>query len=257
MHDTDEQMTIFIDGLDPSIRTLVARHREQRPRHELSYQELAQFARDGGDAYRARTEAQTTRTARVPRANGISRTQPNLLLSQATSSLVGSHVDGELMLVGDGPELESDRTSELPSTEPPASDLVPTMPAHPQGDPHSADAEVDATLYAAGPGRRVVRHLALPYQTPAANRGRPGWIDNRNQYQPQQPTRDLSIICHTCYAGGHYASECKLPFNSFQMIVNNYNALSDAQKATVPQRSYQQASALMRLEKDDEGASKN
>ena len=51
MHVTDEQMKIFIDGLDPSIRTLVARHREQRPRHKLSYQELAQFARDEGDEY--------------------------------------------------------------------------------------------------------------------------------------------------------------------------------------------------------------
>ena len=127
------------------------------------------------------------------------------------------------MLVGGGPELGSDRTSDLPSTEPPPSDLVPTAPAPPSlaGDPTSAEAEVDATLYAAGPIRRVVRPLALPYQNSATSRSRPGWIDNRNLYQPQQPTRDPSIICHTCYAGGHYASECKLPLNSFQMIVNN------------------------------------
>lgn len=59
--DTDK-MNVFVDGLSSVIRTIVARYRESVPRYELTYERLVQFARDEGDAYRARQGTQSQQT---------------------------------------------------------------------------------------------------------------------------------------------------------------------------------------------------
>ena len=50
----DDKMTTFVNGLSPTIRTLVARFRETPPVRHLTFMTLTQFARDEGIAYRAR-----------------------------------------------------------------------------------------------------------------------------------------------------------------------------------------------------------
>lgn len=54
VHDEDEKMTAFVDGLDTSIRTVVARFRDNEARYEMTYGRLVQFAKDEGNSYRAR-----------------------------------------------------------------------------------------------------------------------------------------------------------------------------------------------------------
>ena len=239
-------MTIFIDGLDPSIRTLVARHREQRPRHELTYQELAQFARDEGDAYRARRQVTVQpKVPRIPRASIVDRAQANMLLTPVPSVATGSgHSHDDLFIIGSEQELESDRTSDLPSTDP----SIQAPPQQEAGNElESADSEVDATLYASAGPPRIARPQPVPFQNAGTSRARPGWVD-RNRHQPQPPTCDASIICQTCYAPGHYANECKLQFHHFLQIVKNFDALPNEQRAALLRRSYDRALSLSRLD---------
>lgn len=40
IHDEDEKMTLFIDGLDDSTRTVVARFRDNEHRHKMTYERL-------------------------------------------------------------------------------------------------------------------------------------------------------------------------------------------------------------------------
>lgn len=49
MHNEDEKMTVFVDGLDNSIRTFVARFRDNEARYEMTFERLVQFAKDEGD----------------------------------------------------------------------------------------------------------------------------------------------------------------------------------------------------------------
>ena len=44
VYDEIDKMTFFVNGLLPSIQTVVARHREAQARRDLSYEELVQFA---------------------------------------------------------------------------------------------------------------------------------------------------------------------------------------------------------------------
>ena len=55
VYDEIDKMTFFVNGLLPSIQTVVARHRESQARRDLSYEELVQFAQDEGESHRART----------------------------------------------------------------------------------------------------------------------------------------------------------------------------------------------------------
>ena len=57
----DEKMTIFVDGLQPEIRTTVARYREDQPRYEMTLERLIHHAQDEGDALRARISAEQSR----------------------------------------------------------------------------------------------------------------------------------------------------------------------------------------------------
>ena len=61
IHLEDEKMTFFVDGLQPELRTTVARYREDQPRHEMTLERLVHHAQDEGDALRARIIAEGER----------------------------------------------------------------------------------------------------------------------------------------------------------------------------------------------------
>ena len=49
-------MSFYADGLVPNIRTIVVRFRENEFRHNMTFERLIQFAKDEGEAARARYE---------------------------------------------------------------------------------------------------------------------------------------------------------------------------------------------------------
>lgn len=249
VHEPSEQMTIFIDGLNPTIRTLVARYREQQGRHELTFQQLVQYARDEGEAYRARLQTGTPAPRNVlaaPATNTRTGGRPRqaLLLSPAPSSArssEASHRTGqaELFYVQESAAYETDPlpsvpTSELPSTE------------EGQVEPPNGDTEADPMLYGE---RRMVSFVPaprVPYQPPGVNRQRPGWVDPRNRSEP--PPRGQDVICHSCYGRAHFANECTHPFRESATIVRNYEQLSAEEKLTTNPRSYEAAKAVAKLD---------
>ena len=108
VHDEVAKTTFFINGLHPAIRSIVARFRESQPRRCVTFDAIVHYARDEGDAYRARQPTRnlpTRRSSPAPRAvHFIEDARPQ---------------DEEQLLLA--PE-QSDITSQLPSTlqsEPP------------------------------------------------------------------------------------------------------------------------------------------
>lgn len=55
VHSSDEKTTMFVDVLDESTKTLLARYREQEQRE--TYLEVVQFALAEGEAVRARRKS--------------------------------------------------------------------------------------------------------------------------------------------------------------------------------------------------------
>ena len=54
IHLEDEKMSFFVDGLQPELRTTVARYREDQPQQEMTLERLVHHSQDEGDALRAR-----------------------------------------------------------------------------------------------------------------------------------------------------------------------------------------------------------
>ncbi len=105
--DETDKMSTFVNGLQPTIRTLVARHRESVSAKRLTYTALAQYAKDEGEAYRARQPSlKPVRSARgdvlimdtesppTSRPSVSFESEPSA--SAATSSDTPPPVEGEL-----------------------------------------------------------------------------------------------------------------------------------------------------------------
>lgn len=60
VHSAEDRSNIFIDGLDPMIRTLGSRRRKER--RKTTYLELFQYAQAEGDALRVRRGLKAVRT---------------------------------------------------------------------------------------------------------------------------------------------------------------------------------------------------
>ena len=229
----DEQMTLFIDGLSPVIRTLVARFRESHPRRELSYERIVQFARDEGDAYRARAR---------PGGKTLLRPDPGLKRDRvqfAESSLEERHrspsghqprhgdVDNlNLIQVGAGP---SDLTSDLPTTLDGSHDQL--------CEPYNPKLYGERPRVAAPPVPYMGRGTYVA-------RGRPGWMARAGP-APRAHQSDKAV-CYTCYGKGHYSAECVLPLRELSTVIRNYESFSEIEKATVPVNGYHRARAQFR-----------
>lgn len=50
-----DKMTLYVDGLLPQIRTVVACYREDQPHSPFNLENLEQYALDEGEAYQSRT----------------------------------------------------------------------------------------------------------------------------------------------------------------------------------------------------------
>lgn len=237
-----EKITLFVDGLDPTIRSLVARYREAS-RRGLSFEQLVHYAQDEGDTYRARVGAHRSRQApaliaqpakqvrlrtKDPRANALLAESSVEFRddSSAHQGLTRQDHQGEVHFLG---AMSSDHTSQLPTGS--------TVVSHDYDDADSA------LVMNQVPAPRV------PYQELSAQvkRSRPGWRDNVER-------STLALICHICYAKGHISPNCLLRARELATVIGNYEALSPEEKMIVPQQSYLQALAATRVSVPRESA---
>ena len=248
VHSTEEKMTMFIDGLDPGIRSLVARHREgqrdkTRGRGLFTYLDLVRFAQNEGDALRARRPRLASKppdprvsARRSPlRGNTLLRGQsptrgraPNLLLdspedSRLTRSAGVSHprMDDELYLLpDDGIVATSDVHSTVETAEP-----------------------SDSAMLVQGHNRIPAPRVPHQGQDRATRFNRPGWVDNRRVNA--KPDRPQALVCYSCYALGHTSPDCVGNSNMEpERVMRNFQSLSPSAQQHVPADSYWRAKAL-------------
>ena len=230
VHSLEEKMTMFVNGLDPAIEPLVARHRESHPK--ITYLELVYFARDEGNANRAR-RAQGRRPnivvipkKSVPRKERASAmmtdSDDDFLETRSISRAFDNNVD-PLQYIGDGEY--SFPTTDLPTTYDTAFE-----------DPSR---EEDA-MFVMEQRRHVPSPRVAFSERDATMSRRPGWIQDRRYAKPQHGGRSRAdgIICHGCYEKEHIQSDCPLTLKELWKVVKNYEALTDAEKARVPPISY-------------------
>ena len=219
---------MFIDGLDPAIKTLVARQREAKRR--ITYLELIQFARSEGEAHRAR-QPRGRPSIRIP-DTGRKRHHVSFLESPSASQgslnrRSGDDLDNVHLLQEDA----SLPSTELPSTSVPSTD--------------TAEVEAAALIQ-----HRFERTPAprIPYGDAWVARGRPGWEDRRRVSQRPQgqapPSPRPELICHACYAkGSHISPRCTLTLAELHLVVSNYESLTPLEQSRVPKNSYYRAKA--------------
>ena len=78
VHSESEKITIYTNGLQPAIRPIVSRFRRNQPRSTLTFERVVSYARDEGDAHRARTRASRSSTPPPSGArSGVATTNPS------------------------------------------------------------------------------------------------------------------------------------------------------------------------------------
>ena len=216
----DELLNIYVDGADARIRSLLARHRETLPRGSVSLDAMIAFARDEGDALRARYPRSSGRSAQSgARVNMVSHGSAGPSHSRHAHDMVG-------LISGD---YTSQATDELPSTV----------------DEDQACLD-EAVLY--GEHRRgrqggYVPAQPLAYETNANRFSRPGWV-NRSP--------DDRFICHTCYAFGHVSTQCTVNIGKAAQIVRNYETLTEEQRKRVPRAAYDCTKAYAKAKSEEQ-----
>ncbi|CAN8065807.1 unnamed protein product [Agarophyton chilense] len=212
VYPTEERCTMFVDGLDPAIRTLVARRREDRPK--ATYLELVQFAGAEGEALRACTPGSGVTSAKA------------LMLQPSTPS--PSMIDEQAFRRDyDNVQLAHSDVHSLPTTE-----LPSTLD-------ESQYVIGDDTLLYAGNGR--VRAPRVPQESGNVCFSRPGWRDTRPAVkfaEPRHPTPAYGLIYNLCYKPGRTSPQCVLSLQEWAQVVVNYEALSPEDKAAVRIASY-------------------
>ena len=253
VHPLSEKVQYFIDALDRAIKSLVSRHRERY--RKATFLEFVQFAEAEGDA----------RSARQPTRN------PIILQQGSTFKLKEGN-----FIVGDPSELDTGSTSTTKAGTgndalhyicPDSSSIVPVLipttdlPSTTTGyPPNELTAESDPLFAIHGGHHRYGRAgyqqkisaSAVPYQkhAPHMSGTRPGWVDRsqapaRNAVTPVHSV-PAEWICHSCYGRAeHLAPQCTLSLKDIQKIVENYEDLSESERARVPDTSYSRIKNLV------------
>lgn len=231
VHSMDDKMTLYVDGLDKTIKSLVARHRERHPR--IRFLELIQFAQAEGDAVRARSgmSSRTRRLGTYPTrdeslAQRAAKRGKALYLESPENSRLSTQTPRESHVGHDDLQYLDEPVGSIPTTELPSTESLQ-----------------ESELMAMEQRRYPYQRNAVVPPPGGITEKSPGWVNNRlvGNYQGRQNREGL--ICYSCYARHHLSAECTLSVRNLGQVILNYEALSEAERARVPANSYWQAKA--------------
>ncbi|CAN8062292.1 unnamed protein product [Agarophyton chilense] len=214
VYSASERCKMFVDGLDPAIKALVARRREEKRR--MSYLELVQYAQAEVDSLRAR-QPTGRRLSKVLHAEVSSPS-----LSLLNRGVVGTDHDNVQFTWNDDYSMA---TTDLPTTS------VETS-------------EGDLAFF----GGTIVTAAQLAHVTNAMRTTRPGWGETqphpRTDVNVRPPFNALSApICLLCYRLGHIAPRCMLTLRDMPSVVTQYESVSPIDQARILNWSYLRSKA--------------
>ena len=226
----NERIGVFVNGLHAAIRTIVSRFRRNQPRSTVTFDSIVSFARDEGDAYRARAVApRASATPIIPRVAAKSpppKPRPRQLVQFAevdvktiSPSSPPAHFSEELLLAQPGPPSPV-ATADLPSTI--ADEPVLAIPERRRS-----------------PSPRPRVH---PTAVPFDPNPRLGW-----GVKAGSPP-----ICYDCYAEDHYSTDCRTTIGDYEEIFENYQKLTPDQRILVRDKYYKLACHLVDPAKIDQ-----
>lgn len=205
---------MFIDGLDPTIRTVVQTHRDGN--RKTTYLELVQHAKYEGDGVRARD---------VHHARGGARPVGVVRPGRRTVNHVRSFSDsGATTAIDEQTDDETFGYLGEVQDEGEVSHLSKTMTT--ASDDQEAFFALQARLRHQVPAPKV-RNLGNP-------NNRPGLVDTRAPTQVRgvegQGPSFQYLVCHYCYAHGHISPNCTLTIRQLIKVLENYGKLSPMRK---------------------------
>jgi len=224
VHGTSEVITMFIDGLRPTIRSLVTGFREATSK--ASYLDVVDFASNHGDAVRAQL-SNTPPLKGNPK--GLASVHPLLALQEGNLSSSTSNMSVQATM-------EQQESLNILQQAPDASTL--STPILSQSET-SGEQE---NLMALG-AQRMVYGPRIPGQS---QQQVAGWVDRQAMPRTNRMTnpRDLMIICHDCYQHGHISPKCTLHLRDLHKVVENYEKLTPQERSIVPSTSYDRVKVL-------------
>ena len=208
----DEKMTLYVEGLAPTIITVVARHGESDNRREMTFKGLAHFARSEDEVVRAHEKLSSSTQTTTPRA--LTSVIPATLVSRTPVYLL-------------------DWFDEI-ATSPQNEELL-SMTQEPQDFGQEAVEEEDLFYV-----DRSLQRRRLPPRVPlhTSRTTRAGWI------APEQP------ICFSCYEKGHLKPQYTLKLSNIEEAVVNFDKLTTNERERVPCTSYDDAQSFLQIRSD-------
>ena len=255
VHSMEEQMTMFIEGLDASIKPMVSQYRQDN--RDVSFLRLVNYAKAQGSASRAkekRTKKVTIHTPPTFKAGNKQKTSYPMRKTHGAVHLAES-ISGsdersaqrsqenqyEGAFVAEGDFIEP---SEGYGHEDYGASGTSTLPT-PTYTTESFSEPTDPVMMFRGRG-----HTPAP-RLPMEDRGttfrRPGWMGRpqnqgrppaRGGPRPQYPVKKHGLVCYHCYEKGHAAPTCILSLREMHQVLGNYEALSPMERLGIPSTSY-------------------
>ena len=249
VYSMEEQMTMFIEGLDASIKPMVSQYRQDN--RDVSFLRLVNYAKAHGSASRAKEKKakkvtiQTPATLRVgskPKVpHPIRKNRATVHLADSISGSEGRSAQRsnenyyEGAFVADGDFFEPSEGFGYGENGGSGTSTVQT-PTY-TTESHSEPTDTMMTFR----GRCHTPAPRLPMEDKATAFRRPGWTGRppaRGRQKSPYPQKKHGLICYHCYEKGHGAPTCLLSFREMHRVLKNYEALSPMERLGIPSTSY-------------------
>ena len=249
VYSLDDKATVFVNGLDESIKPIIEEYRND---HEnVSYLKLVQKAQVEGKTARARSQVRRPQGVSAP---GSLRKSPSrtMLMEQSSpadspyipyapssngddqDALLHAHV---VPFQGFSGSEEAARPVpwELTTTPSHSSESNPALMMY--GRPKHWN---PALRIPAADGNRYFQAMRPGCPTPPALPPTPAFDGLTARGNPGTSN---GLVCHIFFCRRHVSRECTLPARDHRMVVRNYEALTEGERARVPMDSHLRARA--------------
>ena len=249
VYSMEEQMTMFIEGLDASIKPMVSQYRQDN--RDVSFLRLVNYAKAHGSANRAREKKTkkvviqmpaTLRVGNKPKvphpirknraavhlADSISESEERSAQRSNENYYEGAFVaDGDFIEPSEGYGYGENGGSGTSTLQTPTYTMK------------SPTESTDPVMMFRGRGHTPAPRLPMEDKGTALRR--PGWTGRppaRGPPRSPYPQKNHGLICYHCYEKGHGAPTCLLSFREMHRVPKNYDALSPMERLGIPSTSY-------------------